>query len=85
MPVVLIELEQDVLDPSEYQKQLLIPALHAILTSRDGYADRLSKHWQTLLDMGFADQGRLITTPTMLMEALTHVPFNEEVNRAGNI
>jgi hypothetical protein len=85
MPILLVEVQQDVYDPPWEVKARLLPAMKQIIESKDAHSDDNMEAWQVLRDLLHADGGRLITTPQMLLEAMNYVPFNEEVDRVGNL
>lgn len=84
MPIVEVELQYDVASVPEVQKPYVLPALHAILSEkRNPHKDELGEAWTTLLNLGFAENGKLYVDAHTLLEALTWTSFDDSMNRAG--
>lgn len=61
----------------------VLPHLKRLLETEKPTADDLWADYQALLEYGLADQGRLTVSPDLILAALTHITFEEEVNRVG--
>lgn len=78
---VTIEITHKPVDMSLYP--FVLPALHRLLEAENPFDERHRGDYHTLLDLGLADQGRLLISPDVLLAALTWVSFDDEMNRVG--
>ena len=78
-----VRIEVVSMDYPEELKPSVYPLLKAIIQAEEPYSEELAVCWQKLYEWGISDQGRLLISPQCLLEALTHVSMEEEVNRAG--
>jgi hypothetical protein len=61
----------------------VLPVLHRLLEAENPYDEQHRGDYHTLVDLGLADQGRLLISPDVLLAALNYVSFDEEMSRVG--